>query len=148
MARRTDPDWKHINEALWERSHGWCERCGNVKFGSPDGGQRHHRRLRSQGGLHVVPNLLLICQNCHVDVHMHPLDSRQMGYLVSGWGRDTDQVPVVHAWYGRVLLLEDGGVTHPGGPSEPEPITPEQVDIGLKSPDEYQRQRNLPRRSA
>jgi DNA-binding XRE family transcriptional regulator len=41
-----------------------CGKCGKNK-----GLHFHHIQYFSEGGLHVVDNLLLLCSSCHADVH-------------------------------------------------------------------------------
>jgi len=105
MAR---PDWRALSDTLWIRSSGRCERCGWC-FLTPDDGERHHRRLRSAGGRHELPNLVLLCRSCHTWAHGHPHDAMDAGWIVSRYGRDPGRVPVKHAWHGMVLLTADGG---------------------------------------
>jgi len=79
-----------LSEATWEQvaslvlqrplggfGNGNCERCGEHPAVHP-----HHRWLRSQGGLDVPSNIAAICERCHRDVHLHPEDSAEAGWIV------------------------------------------------------------------
>lgn len=75
-----------IRQQVWARSGGLCE-CGC--------GQRaihiHHRKLRSQGGRHELPNLLHLSGACHDRAHANPERAYDLGLLV----RSTDNPALV-----------------------------------------------------
>lgn len=102
-------DWRHLSEVLWERSGHGCEHCG-CGLASPDHAHRHHRKLRSAGGQHTIPNLLLLCSLCHQRAHARPTMAKHEGTIVPSWGQP-ERVPVFHALHGLVWLLPDGTVS-------------------------------------
>ncbi|MFE5369216.1 HNH endonuclease [Streptomyces mirabilis] len=114
MARsRAVTDWPRLNEKLWERSGGACERCG--KFLAPGAGERHHRRLRSGGGRDELANLLLLCSRCHTtnsptSVHSNVAEAKKYGHIVTRYA-DPSPVPVLHAKHGWIVLDNAGGFT-------------------------------------
>lgn len=62
------------------RADGKCEaRC------APNcqrrGTQAHHMLMRSQGGTDDPDNLLWVCAPCHDQIHMHPAESYERGWL-------------------------------------------------------------------
>jgi len=83
-------DWTALRWALQDRSDGDCEACGH-----PRGpyGVVHHRRLRSQGGGHDLPNLLVVHNGCHLGIHNAPRHAIAHGWIVPGWA-DPATVPV------------------------------------------------------
>lgn len=93
-----------------------CARCGRYQ---PEGGHLHHRKLRSQGGLGVIENAILLCPLDHHWVHSHVAASRAIGLIVPGWA-DPEVTPVL-TWRGLLLLDVDGdfqSVQVPSVPSE------------------------------
>lgn len=102
--RRELPD--KIDLALQARARGRCEVCGDPM---PYRCQRHHRKLRAQGGLDELVNLLLIHPACHHTVHMNPRWSVEHGYIVEST-RPPASVPVTLHGQRRVRLLRDGTV--------------------------------------
>lgn len=68
-----------VEAALQNRAGGRCELCGQPLR---DRCQRHHRKLRSQGGRDDVVNLVLLHPNCHHTVHMNPLWAKDNGWIV------------------------------------------------------------------
>lgn len=74
-------------EKLYERTGGFCEKCGNrMKRVSM---VVHHRQRKSQGGLDDLSNLLGVTATCHNGstdaIHMNPKKSYEMGWLVKSW---------------------------------------------------------------
>ena len=49
-----------IRQAVYDRANRICERCGNTKAL-----QCHHIVKKSQGGLDIEDNIILLCWNCH-----------------------------------------------------------------------------------
>lgn len=95
--------------ALRERSSGdpllgLCEICG------APGNNAHHRKNRSQGGLDVLSNLLLLdgsgTTGCHGLVTTNPYWAYQHGYAVKSF-EDPASKPVLlrHGW----VRLDDNG---------------------------------------
>lgn len=82
-----------------------CNSCGGI------GGNRHHRKRRSQGGGDTPVNMLRLCGSgttgCHGHWHHHVQDALRLGYLVS---RDDDPAgrPFFSlVWGSWVLPLDD-----------------------------------------
>ena len=105
MKRRGIP--KNIRQAVWARAQGRCEACGYLLL--EDFWECHHRRLRSQQGKNELPNLVALCQPCHIRAH----SERESwgvpgGWIVPSWA-SWAQTPVT-LWDGRkVWLAFDGG---------------------------------------
>ena len=65
-------------------------RCQASAFGfgsrHPCAGPRvvHHRRLRAQGGLDDLDNLVLLCNWHHVEVHDNPRRAADCGLILRG----------------------------------------------------------------
>ena len=93
-----------VEAALQARARGRCELCG---LPLQNRCQRHHRKLRSQGGRDTVANLVLIHPNCHNAVHMNPLWAREHGWIVTS-RRNPATVPVTLHTRRPVLLTPDG----------------------------------------
>lgn len=118
--RDTGPD-RTTRDLVKLREDWRCAVCGRVLIDFPDT-SIHHRRNRGSGGssdpgINRPCNLLFVCGSgttlCHGDL----TDNAQRRVaLGAGWvvslngNQDPAQVPVMHALYGRVLLLDDGGV--------------------------------------
>jgi 5-methylcytosine-specific restriction protein A len=106
--RATGPTAK-VRALVYERDGYSCRRCGDV-----DGPYAlHHRRPRAAGGsrredTNLPSNLLLLCEQCHLDVESKRDVSRAFGFLVRQ-GDDPATVPVrtVNGW---VLLHADGSL--------------------------------------
>jgi hypothetical protein len=81
-----------------------CQRCGCSVLNVPS--SKHHRKLRSQGGLDTADNLLSLCGSgttgCHGWAHANPAQARSYGLIV--WRiRNPAEVPV-RTFNGWVLL--------------------------------------------
>lgn len=96
--------WHTLNGALEHRSGSHCERCGFPVL--MEAAERHHRKLRSQGGEDKVWNLVLLCPGCHQWVHAHPRRATYDGFIVPSWA-DPLKWPVLLAGPGLALLTED-----------------------------------------
>ena len=59
-------DWRLLTEQLLERCEGLCEGCGLPLPALWVEWDRHHRKLRSQGGGDVLWNLVALHSRCHV----------------------------------------------------------------------------------
>jgi len=94
-----------LEELLQARAGGRCECCGNALRGRC---QRHHRKLRSQGGLDQAANLVVICANCHNMIHNNDTWSRAHGWIVSAY-RNPASVPITLHDDRRVRLTNTGG---------------------------------------
>lgn len=70
-------------QAMFERSGGTCERCGQR------GESIHHRKLRSRGGKHDGDNCVVLCgdgvRGCHGWCHANPKEATETGWMVSSW---------------------------------------------------------------
>ena len=90
-----------------------CVRCGRSVY-EVLSFSRHHRRMRSHPwpGLHEASNLILLCGSgateCHGWVHEHPREAYANGWLVSGFNDHPDQVPILTARHGWILLDDNG----------------------------------------
>lgn len=94
--------------AVYRRSQGMCERCGNAPAAD-----WHHRKNRSQGGDWSPANGLHLCRPCHGYVTEHPAASYSAGWLVRG-AYEPRTVPATYR--GRPAFLDDdGGVTYMDG---------------------------------
>ena len=52
-------EWERLKRIVWKQSRGKCFRCGRP------GREVHHIVPRAQGGATVLPNLVLLCKDCH-----------------------------------------------------------------------------------
>lgn len=93
-----------LEAALQARAGHRCELCGLALAGRY---QRHHRKLRSQGGLDHIANLVLLHPNCHNAAHQNPEWARKHGWIVSARGNPTT-VPILLHNTRRVRLTSDG----------------------------------------
>lgn len=73
--------------AVAARSGKRCEYPGCTRPGA----HLHHRQLRRHGR-HDPDNILLLCANHHLHVHMHPAEAYEAGFLVHSWN-DPSEVP-------------------------------------------------------
>jgi len=81
-----------------------CVRCGG------EGWQVHHRKLRSQGGQDVLPNLILMCRACHDTVHSRRAEVGEPGgFIVPSWN-NPEGVAVEYHGRGWVWLTSAGGL--------------------------------------
>lgn len=96
-----------VRQAIYERDLWRCAACGRPM---PDGGDVHHRRLRSQRGKGDIENGVLLCGSgttgCHGVVHQFPKNSREEGMIVPSWN-DPAAVPI-RTWRGWGLLTPEG----------------------------------------
>jgi 5-methylcytosine-specific restriction endonuclease McrA len=109
-ARRRQPKQKvgsappELRAIVWERESYRCASCGCWLAA---GWHCHHRKLRSQGGRHELPNLLALCAACHGWAHENPADAQARGLIVPSWA-----IPAVRAVFchdGRLVALGDDG---------------------------------------
>lgn|SRR5690606_6823655 len=52
-----------VRQEIYKRDNGLCQECGGR------GTEIHHVKFRSQGGRGVVTNGLLLCADCHREIH-------------------------------------------------------------------------------
>lgn len=72
----------YVAEAVIERSGGICEaRRYDVCIGRA--AHLHHRRFRSGGEDHSIPNLIHICDACHTWIHMNKKQAIALGWAIS-----------------------------------------------------------------
>lgn len=92
---------------------GWCGRPLAAGWRS-----LQHRLARGQGGDNRPSNLIWLCGSatspgCHLRAEQRTEEGRLRGFWVPSW-EDPAEVPVLHAAYGWVLLVDDGS-TEPVG---------------------------------
>ena len=95
-----------VAQAVTERAKGSCEAMIRDAGCTGSVDHLHHRKLRSQGGKHEVPNLVGICHMCHHWIHMHPAISYTHGWIVKST-KDPQTVPFVLR--GRAAFLTPVG---------------------------------------
>lgn len=110
----TGPSQK-VRDQVKGRARLCCERCG--LWSPPPVGEIHHRRNRSQGVDNSVPNLVLLCRDCHKWVGERPKDAHAEGFHLERGEVPADKKllyggPYVQE-YGRqwAKLREDGEAT-------------------------------------
>lgn len=64
---------REVREIVENRSQGICELCMSNRAA-----EKHHRKLRSQGGLDFPLNLIHLCKACHTKVHSKPTIKKQL----------------------------------------------------------------------
>lgn len=98
---------REVVEVVHERSQGVCEALIREAGCNGQAEHLHHRQMRSQGGQHLVVNIINICHLCHHYVHMHPAISYENGWLVKSTGNPA-QAPVKRHG-GFIVLTREGG---------------------------------------
>lgn len=98
-----------LRAALWIRSQGLCESCGQPL---PEKGWHAHHRLRAaHGRLDTLPNLVALHPLCHVNapqaVHQRTGWAKDRGLLVKST-EDPAVMPLTLANGRRVWLSDDG----------------------------------------
>lgn len=115
--RDTGPG-RATRDLVMERDGFACAFCGRQLLTGPRSLQ--HRQARGMGGrptgdANRPSNLVLLCGSattpggCHSWAESRAEEARVAGLWVPSWQNPTD-VPVLHAAYGVVLLLDDGSV--------------------------------------
>lgn len=84
---------EHQRALVMSRDWDECLRCGRT------GAQIHHRRPRMAGGttdplINAMPNLVLLCMDCHDWVEMNRHNAREAGYLLRNVG-DAPTMPML-----------------------------------------------------
>lgn len=87
------PDWATLTNDLYAASRGRCHGCGQPL--PNERVARHHRRLRSQGGTHTLPNLMLLHTDCHTFAHGHPQWAVSHGWIVRSGIVGPEDIPVI-----------------------------------------------------
>lgn len=90
-SRWTAEEWAAATLQLHHRARGRCECCGTAL--PPGIGVRHHRQLRSQGGVDAMGNLLLLLPDHHTRIHGNPAWARAHGFIV-GMAADPALTPI------------------------------------------------------
>lgn len=60
-----------VIEQAWERSGGYCEKCGkmlvhdNHEEGERGAWEAHHIKAQSDGGKDILSNCRILCLDCH-----------------------------------------------------------------------------------
>lgn len=60
-----------------------CQRCEQARATA-----LHHRKTRARGGNDHPYNLVALCGDCHLWVHMNPAESTEAGLLISASAPD------------------------------------------------------------
>lgn len=96
-----------IAERVLERAGSYCEKCGKVGRDFA----LHHRKLKSQGGLDEVCNLIAVHHECHnmgtKAIHMNPKESIENGWIVPSWAEPSTYPLILPD--GTHVLLDNGG---------------------------------------
>lgn len=58
------PQFLAVRGAVFERSRGVCERCGERPPTEP-----HHLRYPPWGAFDIATNLIAVCNPCHCEIH-------------------------------------------------------------------------------
>lgn len=94
-----------IRRQLREREDRWCARCG-LSYAN----NAHHRKNRSQGGLDILSNLLLLCGSgttgCHGHITENPKEAYENGWSVHSYD-DPAAIPVMYR--GTFVVLDNLG---------------------------------------
>lgn len=75
--REAERNKREVYKQVDARDQGWCRCCW--KDANPRAlsmlkrGHRHHLKFRSKGGQDTTANLVLLCAECHAEVHAHTL---------------------------------------------------------------------------
>lgn len=99
-------NWSTVRKQVIERDDGGCVRCGR------EAQHVHHRKLKGIGGTgddklkYGFANLISLCFECHSEIHAHPADSYNAGYLVHSW--DDPATVFIVAKLGVLTLRDDG----------------------------------------
>jgi hypothetical protein len=99
-----------VKDVVRRRAHNHCEKCGALPpRNSPSirRGSIHHRQPRRLGGPDTVSNLVLLCFECHQDIHQAEPLAALAGWLA--WV-DPEVTPLLHEVHGWVLLVPAGTV--------------------------------------
>jgi 5-methylcytosine-specific restriction endonuclease McrA len=105
-------NWAQLRVAVLDRSEGCCDLCAMAI--RPEDFECHHRRLRSQGGLDEMPNLVALHDLCHSRLHDDRAMARDAGFIVHQ-PDDPAETPVLR--HGRAWALP-GDTWTPVDPEE------------------------------
>lgn len=93
-----------VDEVLQARAGYRCELCGEAIRRRC---QRHHRKLRSQGGLDDPTNLVILHPGCHNTIHLNPVWAKENGWIVPA-GSSPARTPIRLHDIRRVFLTAAG----------------------------------------
>lgn len=112
---------KTLRRMLLSRCAGRCELCGERL---PTGGWHpHHRKLKGQGGVDEITNLLALDALCHRRVHGHVAWAHAHGFLVTAYTATPALLPVAIGLTRWSLLSPDGSYTDTDPPETSEEST-------------------------
>ena len=78
--RLNQEEYTHLRRQILERD-GWrCQDCG-----SSQNLQIHHKKLRSQSGHDAEENLITLCAQCHMRIHMTLKSDGTCLSTTTGW---------------------------------------------------------------
>jgi 5-methylcytosine-specific restriction endonuclease McrA len=112
--RRTGPS-DTVRQEVWDRSGGYCERCGKPVVTTAM--SVHHRRPRRMGGttdpaVNTPANLAILCGSgttgCHGEIESHRTEAYADGWLLHT-GQDPVDVPVRLRGGPMIFLTVEGG---------------------------------------
>lgn len=72
--------WPDLRDAVLARAGGCCDFCAYAI--DPDDWECHHRRLKSQGGLDEMANLVALHDACHARLHVDRPMAHETGFIV------------------------------------------------------------------
>jgi 5-methylcytosine-specific restriction endonuclease McrA len=101
--------WQALREQAYIRAGYRCERCGihrDAAFGQVLDG--HHRKLRSRGGLDELPNIAVLCRECHEWAHANPKTATGLGYIVPSRADPGRRAMLLHGERWRILTGTGG----------------------------------------
>ena len=90
-----------MNKTKWEKSKRLVEARDGEKCLKCLGPATavHHRKVRGSGGSgdpevnYGLANLVSVCEECHREIHLHPANSYENGFLVHSW-EDPAKIPL------------------------------------------------------
>lgn len=111
-----------VVRTVWDRDQGSCARCGRgLSFeGRGREWSVQHRTARGAGGskqawVNQPANLVVLCGDgttgCHGHVEANRTEAEYAGYTVRRGIHGPAEIPVKHALFGVVFLLDDGNWT-------------------------------------
>lgn len=94
-AREARKLYAELRQALCERAHGCCERCGKP---SPlPVGTVHHRQKQSQGGPDDSWNCVWACYSCNGGwIEDFPIEATRLGWTVPSWANPREWPVLMH----------------------------------------------------
>jgi 5-methylcytosine-specific restriction endonuclease McrA len=85
--------WQELRQRVHKRDAGRCRVCGKAGY------EAHHVEFRSRGGKDEMANLVLVCRQCHQDIHGHVVKlagnaQTKRGLRIGRWDDDAND----HVW--------------------------------------------------